>query len=80
MSDDDKVHLPVVCRKLRTKNAFGSMQSGAPDWRLGESTTAVYWCLKTMETWGPDNQVTHPHQCKSGRACFVSPDDELLIA
>ena len=75
---DIKRHLPVVCRKLRTKNAFGSMQTGAPDWREGTSSTAVYWCLKTMETWGPDDGFAHPHTCKDGRRCFASPDGEAI--
>jgi hypothetical protein len=66
---------PVVCRKLRTKTAFGSAQPGAPDWRTGDSTTAVYWCLFTMETAGPDDGLAHPHHCGAGRGCFVPPAD-----
>lgn len=66
---------PVVCRKLRTKTAFGSLQPGAPDWRHGDSTTAVYWCLVTMETAGADDGLAHPHHCGSGRSCFVPPAD-----
>jgi len=69
------VEEPVVCRKLRTKRAFGSMQPGAPDWRTGDSTTAVYWCLSTMETAGPDDGLAHPHCCGVGRGCFVPPAD-----
>jgi hypothetical protein len=66
---------PVVCRKLRTKTAFGSMQPGAHDWRHGDSTTAVYWCLVTMETAGADDGLAHPHACGVGRSCFVPPAD-----
>jgi hypothetical protein len=61
-----------VCAKLRTKMAFGSFY-GAEDWRLGESSTAVYWCLRTMETWGTDDQLAHPHACIRGRSCFAAP-------
>ena len=60
-----------VCRLLRTKTAFGSLQPGAPDWRTGDSTTAVYWCLKTMETAGIDDGYAHPHVCREGRICFA---------
>jgi hypothetical protein len=63
----------LVCRMLRTKTAFGSMQPGAPDWRSGDSTTAVYWCLKTMETAGIDGGYAHPHVCGAGRGCFEGP-------
>ena len=64
---------PVVCRMLRTKTAFGTYTSTAGDggdWRMGESSTAVYWCLETMSTAGPDDGLAHPHGCCGGRACF----------
>lgn len=81
MSDKGRVALrladdgdpPVVCRKLRTKVSFGSPHPGTRDWRHGESSTAVYWCLITMETGGPDDSYAHPHQCREGRVCFVQP-------
>jgi len=70
---------PAVCRKLRTKMAFGSLE-GVRDWRHGESSTAVYWCLLTMETAGPDDSFAHPHNCQSGRRCFVAPAAAGLVA
>lgn len=70
---EGRVGLPVVCRMLRTKTAFGSMQPDGPDWRTGESTSAVYWCLHTMETAGVDDGYAHPHTCREGRSCFVRP-------
>jgi hypothetical protein len=71
---DAKVSLPVVvCRLLRTKTAFGTMQAGGPDWRTGDSTTATYWCLGTMETFGADHGYAHPHACRQGRSCFTKP-------
>jgi hypothetical protein len=70
----------VVCRKLRTKQSFGSLAPGHVDWREGESTTDVFWCLKTMETWGPDDTFAHAKACKEGRACFESPDDSEPVA
>lgn len=66
---------PVVCRKLRTKMGFGALQ-GVRDWRHGDSSTAVYWCLSTMETAGPDDGYAHPHGCRAGRACYVPPPGE----
>ena len=67
--------LPIVCRMLRTKTAFGSMQPGAPEWQRGESTTAQYWCLQTMESAGADDGYAHPGSCREGRSCFVKPID-----
>jgi hypothetical protein len=64
----------VVCRKLRTKQSFGSPPDAlGPDWRSGASTTDVFWCLRTMETWGPDDRLAHPHRCCAGRTCFEAP-------
>lgn len=58
-----------VCRHLRTKTAFGHLVGHNP-WQAGGSSTAVYWCLKTMETIGPDDAIAHPHNCKAGRGCW----------
>jgi hypothetical protein len=71
-----------VCRMLRTKMAFGSFAvdpagGHPPDWRAGESTTAAYWCLCTMESAGPDDDFAHAKKCREGRRCFVPPDTDV---
>ena len=71
---DDRVHLPVVCRKLRTKTSFGTLEGLTRDWREGASSTAVFWCLRTMETWGLDQRPAHAADCRAGRSCFAAPD------
>jgi hypothetical protein len=71
---DAERDVPEVCRHLRTKTAFGS-DGGPRLWQLGESTTAVYWCLRTMETFGPDGSFCHPQSCGSGRRCHRVRDD-----
>ena len=70
-------HARPVCRMLRTKTAFGSyeLEGGDSPWQAGESSTAVYWCLCTMDTSGPDNHFAHPQHCATGRACFQPPLD-----
>jgi hypothetical protein len=65
---------PVVCRLLRTKTAFGSFVGNLHAWQTGASTTAVYWCLNTMESAGPDDVYAHPHLCREGRTCFEEPE------
>lgn len=71
MDEDEAVaeELPQVCDMLRTKNAFGNHVGYRP-WQKGQSSTAVYWCLHTMTTIGPDEQYVHPHNCCCGRKCF----------
>ncbi|HKS29353.1 MAG TPA: hypothetical protein VJS44_16100 [Pyrinomonadaceae bacterium] len=61
---------PAVCRLLRTKTAFGTYVGNLYSWQSGASTTAVYWCLGTMETAGPDDHYAHPHTCCEGRDCY----------
>ena len=66
---------PVVCQFLRTKTAFGTFAGSLYSWQTGNSTTAVYWCLRTMETAGPDDGYAHPHTCRHGRECFADPEE-----
>jgi hypothetical protein len=72
-SEEQRPEQPAVCRLLRTKHAFGTFRGNLYSWQAGASTTAVYWCLNTMETAGPDDGYAHPHQCRAGRACFEEP-------
>lgn len=69
-ADTDGREGQSVCRMLRTKTAFGTFRGNIYAWHSGRSTTAVYWCLRTMETAGPDDLYTHPHSCREGRGCF----------
>ena len=67
--------LPVispVCAMLRTKTAVGGyvLEDDDTQWHEGASSTAVYWCLKTMDMAGPDDGFVHPHSCRSDRACY----------
>jgi hypothetical protein len=76
---EPKPELPKVCRLLRTKTAWGTSERGA-EWKRGDSTTASYWCLATMEPFGVDDQYCHPHQCQKGRACFEPCPEEEDVA
>ena len=63
-----RVELPVLCRFLRCKSAFGATVDDT-EWQLGTSTTEVYWCLSTMEAFGPDDGYVHASVCRGGRSC-----------
>lgn len=62
------VELPVLCRFLRCKSAFGT-NIDDDSWQLGTSTTEVYWCLATMEAFGPDDNYVHATVCQGARRC-----------
>ena len=59
------------CRHLRTK-----MMSVMTDWdqHAAEfpSTSAAYWCLKTMGPVGPDDAPAELDDCRAGRSCFLA--------
>ena len=63
---------PTVCCLLRTKTAFGGyeLDDQPANWQSGQSTTAVFWCLRTMGTAGPDEKFAHPDDCRAARRCF----------
>ena len=73
--EDEGREAPAVCRLLRTKTAFGTFVGNLHAWQSGNSTTAVYWCLSTMETAGPDDGYAHPHACCAGRECYEGEDE-----
>ena len=76
MSDIHQKPVPVVCRSLRTKEAFVETNEGDAPWQAGLSTTAVYWCLRTMETAGPDGCEARPSCCGAARVCYRPTDQE----
>lgn len=64
-----------ICRKLRSKLAFAAVETtdgehvSAID---ALNSSAVYWCLSTMECAGPDGALAHQSVCRSDRACYQS--------
>jgi hypothetical protein len=58
------------CRFLRTKTSYTPDADNLEFWRSGRSATAQYWCLCTMTTAGPDNDLVAPEVCQETRDCF----------
>jgi hypothetical protein len=55
-----------LCRSLRTKTMFYQSEdvgSAAPELR------GPFWCSRTQEIFGPDDQVADAETCKPGRGC-----------
>jgi hypothetical protein len=70
MIEKPRVELPVLCKFLRCKSAYGSMPGEDNTWQLGTSSTEVYWCLATMEAFGPDDSYAHATVCQGVRGCY----------
>jgi hypothetical protein len=71
--DAPRVELPVLCRFLRCKSAHGAIVDNTA-WQLGTSTTEAYWCLATMEAFGPDDGYVHATVCQGQRSCCRRDD------
>jgi hypothetical protein len=60
--------LPGFCRHLRTKRYYyGTIEETIETADL--STTAQFWCLRTMRVIGPDEAPVTARACRAGRAC-----------
>lgn len=68
---------PKTCRLLRTKSPLEPLLDNRVSWETGHCSTAVYWCLMTMESSGPDDRLAHAHDCSPQRTCFKCPEKEL---
>ena len=58
------------CALLRTKGMYLPPNPKADGITPGGSSTAVYWCLKTMKMTGPDEGHVAPDSCIPGRSCY----------
>ncbi|MCA9520681.1 MAG: hypothetical protein KC609_06905 [Myxococcales bacterium] len=56
-----------VCSNLRAKEFYLDGPSVAEMSHSGPET--AYWCLQTMQPFGPDDQYCCPEECQRGRAC-----------
>jgi hypothetical protein len=62
----------LPCLDLRTKTLYYGTDGDVPEIVDG-SDTAVYWCLKTMQAFGPDGGEARPGVCGADRACCSPP-------
>jgi hypothetical protein len=65
---------PSRCRFLRTKATYTPDADFSESWRNGNSSTAQYWCLCTMGSCGPDQDLVAPELCQIDRRCYRSAD------
>jgi len=65
-----------VCRWLRCKGAYAQLP-GTETWEEGTSGVDAYWCLRTMEAFGPDEQLVHADLCHLARRCFSARDPSV---
>jgi hypothetical protein len=68
-SELPQVENATPCRHLRNKGMY-VYTDGIHDQHEDYDNT-IYWCLKTMKEWGPDDEVAGGHECKNPeRSCY----------
>ena len=63
-----------LCRYLKGKNPFGTLEGGSQPWRVTDDPNTIYWCVKSMGAGGPDNGPIDPKLCRAGRVCYKAPN------
>lgn len=59
------------CLHLRTKRYYASDDPPA-EYLTEDLSETGYWCLRTMGTFGPDDDFACPSACGSHRLCYKS--------
>jgi hypothetical protein len=67
---DRPVHLQVACENMRHKLMYVDSRHAQRGMIDSNSDTRVYWCTRTMEVLGPDNEPVSPRDCHTGRPCY----------
>jgi len=58
------------CRYLKAKNSFGMLEGGDNQWFNIDNANTQFWCVKTGDAIGPDNELVGSTFCISERKCF----------
>ena len=62
---------PDICPLLRTKSlALNTHYEPTVFEERAQSNVAVFYCMKTMGTFGPDDLDIGPDDCRCGRSCW----------
>ena len=73
-ADPSAVELPMVeeapCRHLRHKGMYVYTDGISHEAHEGYDNT-IYWCLNTMKSFGPDDDMVDGQGCRNpGRTCY----------
>jgi hypothetical protein len=76
MPDPAPSDLPIVeseaspCRHLRNKGMYVYSEPPADDGG-DDDDHSIYWCLKTMKNFGPDDDMVGGRDCRNAaRSCY----------
>jgi hypothetical protein len=65
----NETQLLVPCRHLRSKGMY-VYTDGLTEETEDDFDSTAYWCLKTMKTFGPDDNMVGGRECRNSlRSC-----------
>ncbi|WP_165226540.1 hypothetical protein [Aquisphaera insulae] len=69
--DDEPAAPPAPrCRHLRSQGMY-VFTDGRPRDRRDDCDTTIYWCVKTLKGYGPDDEmVARDDCCQPARSCY----------
>ncbi|MBX3359643.1 MAG: hypothetical protein KF745_14585 [Phycisphaeraceae bacterium] len=74
--------LEPTCPHLRHKMMYCDERQSTPGLVDDTSDTRVFFCIKSMDQFGPDGQPVRPRSCQGGRSCYggspASPGEQGL--
>jgi hypothetical protein len=60
------------CCQLRHKGMYVYTDSSADDTQHSDYDSTIYWCLKSMTSFGPDDDLVDRESCSNPeRTCYV---------
>ena len=60
-----------MCRHLRWKGFYGKRWATVAELAEELATSdSPFSCLRTCQSWGPDDDVAAPEACNASRSCF----------
>lgn len=69
------LQMKATCLCLRHKMMYCDERQDRPGFVDANSDTRVYFCTKSQDSLGLDNEPVHPEDCKPGRACYRAHED-----
>ncbi len=73
MNGEQPVRLEVTCLHLRHKLMYVDERQSAPGLVDDSSDTRVFFCMKSQDAIGPDDDPVAPDVCGAARACYCRP-------
>ena len=70
MTDSQANRLKTCCRHIRHKMMYGDSRHETVTLVDDSSSTRVFFCIKTFDALGPDQQPSSPDRCTQDRDCY----------